>query len=123
VGVFALVAVLLAAIGVYGVVAYSVASRTREIGLRVALGAEPRRIVRQVVRGGLTLAAIGLVIGLAGALAVGRLITSLLYGMPPTDPLTLAGAMGLFVLVVLLASWVPARRAARVDPVIALRVE
>ena len=94
VGVFALVAVLLAAIGVYGVVAYSVASRTREIGVRVALGAEPRRIVRQVVRGGLALAAVGLALGLAGAVVVGRLITTLLYGMPPTDPLTLAGAVG-----------------------------
>jgi len=123
VAVFALVAILLAAIGVYGVVAYTVASRTKEIGVRVALGAAPRQVVRQVVRGGLTLAAVGLAIGLAGALAVGRLITTLLYGMPPTDPLTLAGAVGLFVLVVLLASWVPARRAARVDPVVALRTE
>ena len=113
VGAFALVAVLLAAIGVYGVVAYSVASRTREIGVRVALGAAPRRIVRQVVRGGMALAAVGLAIGLAGAVAVGRLITTLLYGMPPTDPLTLVGAVGLFVLVVLVACWVPrgARRA------------
>ena len=123
VGAFALVAVLLAAIGVYGVVAYSVASRTREIGVRVALGAAPRRIVRQVVRGGMALAAVGLAIGLAGAVAVGRLITTLLYGMPPTDPLTLVGAVGLFVLVVLVACWVPARRAARVDPVVALRTE
>ncbi len=123
VGVFALVAVLLAAIGVYGVVAYSVASRTREIGVRVALGATPDGIVRQVVRGGLGLAAVGLVVGLAGAVALGRLIASLLYGLPSTDSLALAGAAAVFALVTLVACWVPARRAARVDPIVALRVE
>ena len=79
--------------------------------------------MRQVVRSGLTLAVVGLLIGLAGAVALGHLTASLLYGMPPTDPLALAGAVALFALVVLAACWVPARRAARVDPLVALRTE
>ena len=123
VAVFALVAVALAAVGVYGVIAYTVASRTREIGVRIALGATPGGIVSEVVRRGMTLAAIGMAVGLAGALAVGRSLESLLYGMPPNDLLTLGGAAVSFALVALAASWVPARRAAKVDPIAALRTE
>jgi putative ABC transport system permease protein len=103
VGVFAVVAVLLAAVGVYGVIAYLVESRTREIGVRIALGATPGRIVGGVVRGGMSLAAVGLAVGLAGTLLVGRLLTSILYGTPPTDPLTLAAAVAGFALVALAA--------------------
>jgi predicted permease len=120
---FAVVAVLLAAVGVYGVIACSVAGRTREIGVRIALGATPRRLVSAIVAGGLSLAAIGIGLGLAGALAVGRLLSSLLYGLPATDPLALASATAVFALVALGACWLPARRASRVDPITALRVE
>ncbi len=123
VAVFALVAVALAAVGVFGVIAYTVASRTREIGVRIALGATPGGIVSEVVRRGMTLAAIGMALGLAGALAVGRFLESLLYGLPPSDLLTLGGAAVGFALVALVASWVPARRAAKVDPIAALRTE
>jgi len=123
VGVFAVVAMLLASVGVYGVIAYLVASRTREIGVRIALGATPGGIVSSVVRGGMSLAAVGLAIGLVGTLLVGRLLTSILYGTPPTDPLTLAAAVCGFALVAFIACWVPARRAAKVDPVTALRTE
>jgi len=123
VAVFALVAVLLAAVGVYGVMAFTVASRTREIGVRIALGATPGGIVSEVVRRGMTLAAIGMALGLAGALAVGRFLESLLYGLPPNDLLTLGGAAAGFALVALAASWLPARRAAKVDPIAALRTD
>jgi putative ABC transport system permease protein len=120
---FALVALLLAAVGVYGVIADSVASRTREFGIRVALGARPEQLVRNVVRGGMGLALIGIAAGCAGALAVGRLLTSLLSGLPAKDPLTLVIAVTVLVLVALVASWTPARRASRVDPVVALRAQ
>lgn len=120
---FAGVAVLLAAVGVYGVIAYGVASRTREFGLRVALGATRRQLVVSVVRRGMSLAAIGIVAGCAGALALGRLLTSLLYGLPARDPLTLAGAVAVLSVVAALACWLPARRASRVDPVAALRAQ
>ena len=120
---FALVAVLLALVGVYGVIAYSVASRTRELGVRVALGATPRRLMSSVMSAGARLVGIGIALGVAGALAVGRLISSLLYGLPPTDPPTLASAIALFALVAAAACWLPARRASRVDPIAALRAE
>ncbi len=120
---FALVAVLLAAVGVYGVIAYSVASRTREIGVRVALGATPQRLVMSVVRQGMGMTALGMMIGCAGALAVGRLTSALLYGLSATDPLTLAGSVALFALVAFAACWLPARRASRIDPISALRME
>ncbi len=123
VAAFAAVAMLLAAVGVYGVIAYAVASRTREIGVRIALGATPGRLLASVVSRGMKLAAIGIVGGLAGALGVGRLLSGLLYGLPANDPLTLAGAAALFALVALAACWVPARRASRLVPVAALRVE
>ena len=122
-GLFASAALALAAIGVYGVVAYSVAQRTREIGVRMALGAQPGRIVGGVLRHGLTLAALGIAIGLAGAYTLARFITAILYGTEPTDAVTY-GAVGLLLATcAALASLVPARRAAKVDPVAALRYD
>jgi len=123
VAVFALVAVALAAVGVFGVIAYTVANRTREIGVRMALGATPGGIVLDVVRRGMFLAAIGMALGLAGSLAIGRLLESLLYGLPSRDVPTLATTLAVFTVVALVACWVPARRAARVDPIAALRTE
>jgi len=120
-GAFALVAVVLAAIGVYGVMAYGVTERTREIGVRVALGASARDVVRLVVGGALGMTAIGVALGLMGGLATSRLLGSLLYGVGTTDAPTFVAAAGLILVVAGLASWIPARRAARVDPVTALR--
>jgi predicted permease len=120
---FALVALLLAAVGVYGVIASSVASRTREFGIRVALGATPEQLVRNVVRGAMVLAFFGVAAGCTGGLAGGRLLASLLYGLPVTDLPTLAAAAAVLVLVAIVASWTPARRASRVDPVVALRAQ
>ncbi|MGE5358502.1 MAG: ABC transporter permease [Bacteroidales bacterium] len=123
VAAFALVAVLLAAVGVYGVMAYSVASRTREMGVHVALGATPGRLVATVLGQGMRLAGAGLVVGSLGALATGRLLSALLYGLPARDPVTLAGSVVGFALVALAACWLPARAASRADPVVALRAE
>jgi putative ABC transport system permease protein len=123
IGALAFVAVALAAVGVFGVIAYSVASRTREIGVRMALGATPKQLVASVVRQGMTLAAVGIVFGLAGALAMGRFLTALLYGLEPTDGVTLAVTLVGFGLIAAAASYLPARRAARVDPLTALRQE
>lgn len=122
-GVFGIIALLLASIGVYGVISYSVSQRTQEIGVRVALGARARDVSRMVLREAAWLAGIGVVIGIAGAFAVTRVISSLLIGVSPTDPLSF-GAVALFLtLVALVASYVPARRATRVDPLVALRSE
>jgi len=120
---FALAALLLAAIGIYGLMAYAVAQRTREMGIRMALGARPRDVLALVIRQGMRLAAIGIVLGLAGSFAATRVLTSLLYGVTPTDPVTLTSVAILLALVALLACWLPARRATRVDPTVALRVE
>jgi putative ABC transport system permease protein len=122
-GGFSLASLLLAAIGIYGLLAYSVTQRTREIGVRVALGAEPRSIVRMVVASGARMVAIGAAIGLAAALALSGLIKSLLFGIGPRDPLTFIAAPAIFVIVALVAAYVPARRAARVSPMEALRAE
>ena len=122
-GVFALLAIALAAVGVFGVIAYSIASRTREIGVRVALGATPQRIVGDVVRRGMTLTGAGMIVGLAGSLALGRLLATLLYGLAPTDWVTLAITLLGFVAVAFGACYLPARRAAAVDPLTALRHE
>ncbi len=123
VGLFALTALLLAALGIYGVLSYMVNERTHEIGIRLALGAQRRSILRMVLRQGLGLAVAGAVVGLVCALIVSRLMAGLLYGVRPTDPLTFVGVAVLFILVALFACYVPARRAIRVDPMIALRYE
>jgi putative ABC transport system permease protein len=121
--VFAAAALLLASIGLYGVIAYTVARRTHEIGVRVALGARPADVLRLVVGGGMRLAAIGLALGLAGALALANLLGGILFGVQPRDPLTYATVAIALGLVALAASWLPARRALAVQPVAALRAE
>jgi putative ABC transport system permease protein len=122
-GGFSLASLLLAAIGVYGVLAYSVTQRTREIGVRIALGAEPLTITRMVVASGARMVVIGAAAGLAAALALSGLMKSLLFGIGPRDPLTFVAAPLIFVVVALVAAYVPARRAARVSPMEALRAE
>lgn len=121
VGAFAILALLLAMIGAYGVTAYLVAQRTKEIGVRMALGAEPSRVTRLVVLNGLKVAALGVAGGVVAAFFAARLATSLLHGVSPHDPITLVAAPLTMLVVVALANYIPARRAARVDPLMALR--
>jgi predicted permease len=123
VGLFALTALLLAGMGIYGVISYLVSERTHEIGIRVALGAQKRNILRMVLRQGLGLAITGTAVGLVCALIVSYLMAGLLYGVRPTDPLTFVGVALLLVGVALFACYIPARRAVRVDPLVALRYE
>ena len=123
VGLFALTALLLAGLGIYGVISYIVSARTHEIGIRLALGAQRRNILREVLQQGLQLAAAGATLGFAGALMVSHLMTGLLYGVRPTDPLTFAGVTALFISVALFACYIPARRATQIDPIAALRHE
>jgi predicted permease len=123
VGSFAGLAALLAAIGIYGVISYLVTQRTREIGIRMSLGAGRGRVLGEVLLEGMRLALLGLAVGIAGAFAVGRILASLLHEVKPGDPLIFAATAGLLAAVALLACSLPARRAARLDPMIALRYE
>jgi putative ABC transport system permease protein len=121
--VFGGIALALATIGIYGVLHYSVMRRTREIGIRMALGAGDKAVVAMVLRQGLMLAAAGLILGIAGSLWLTRVLSSLLFGITPTDPLTFCLVPSTLLFVALLACYFPARRAATVDPMIALRSE
>ena len=122
-GIFAALALTLAAVGVHGVLSYGILQRTREIGIRMALGARPGSVLRSIVGQGVLLAAVGVAVGLAGALALTRVLTTLLFGVTPTDWPTLALVVLVLVGSAVLASYLPARRAMRVDPSVALRVE
>ena len=122
-GVFAGVALLITVIGLYGLLAYSVTERTREMGIRMALGARPFDVWKLVTSHGLMLTILGVAIGIAGAFGLTRLMSTLLFGVTPMDPLTFFGGAGLLILVALLACYVPARRAMRVNPLEALRYE
>lgn len=122
-GAFAALALVLAAVGIYGLIAYAVVQRTREIGLRLAIGASPASVLGLVVGDGTRLAAAGVVIGLAGAFALTRLMRSVLFDVAPFDPIAITGAAAVLFIVAALASWLPARRAARIDPLTAMRGE
>ncbi len=122
-GIFALVALFVAAAGLYGVISYLVAQRTREVGIRIAVGARPADVMRLVVGQGAALAAAGVACGILAALALTRFLAGMVYGIGTTDPVTFAGVAGVLLGVAVLASWVPARRAVRVDPMVALREE
>jgi ABC-type antimicrobial peptide transport system permease subunit len=123
VGAFAVAALVLAALGLYGLMSYWVEQRTREIGIRVTLGATSRNVVRLVLRTGLTWVSLGMVIGIGGALAFGRALSSLLFGITATDPVTLAAVIAVLVPVAAAASIIPALRATKVDPAVAIRHE
>jgi putative ABC transport system permease protein len=122
-GIFAAVAGVLAAVGIYGVLAYAVVQRTQEIGVRMALGAERRQVLALILRRGLVVSLIGITVGLAGAFAGARYMQSMLFGVEPRDPSTFAAVAAAFAIVALVASYLPARRATKVDPMVALRVD
>jgi putative ABC transport system permease protein len=122
-GFFSLLALTLASVGIYGVISYAVSQRTPELGIRLALGASTRGILWLVIKEGMKPVALGLVVGLMGAAALTQAARSLLFGISATDPLTFTANALLFICVGLLACWLPARRAAKVDPMVALRCE
>ena len=122
-GLFAAIALLIAAVGIYGVMSYTVSQRTNELGVRLALGAQPLGVLGLVLRQGMGIVGLGLLLGAAGALALGRVVESLLFQTSVRDPLVFAGIAAAFALIALLACWLPARRAAKVDPMVALRSE
>jgi len=122
-GLFGIMGLVLGALGIYGVLAYLVNQRTREIGVRLALGAKPSDVLWMVVGRGLWLAGFGVAIGLVAAVALTRLMQGVLYGVTPTDPLTFVGVAAALLAIAGFASWLPARRATRVDPLVALRAE
>jgi ABC-type antimicrobial peptide transport system permease subunit len=121
--IFAIAGLVLTLIGIYGVIAYSVRQRTREMGIRIALGAQSGSLLRLVLRQAVILAVTGAVCGVIGSLLLMRLLASQLFAIKPGDPVTLIGAALLMMIVALAASWIPARRATKVDPIIALRYE
>jgi len=122
-GLFSIVAVTLAMIGVYGITSYSVSRLTREIGIRIALGATPREVLTLALRRGITVAFIGILLGLAGAAEVTKYMQGMLFGLTPLDPLTFAAVPAVFALTALAAALLPACRATKVDPLVALRYE
>jgi ABC-type antimicrobial peptide transport system permease subunit len=122
-GFFGLLALVLACVGLYGLLAYEVSRRTREIGIRMALGAHPGSVLKLVLRQGIVLAIVGAVVGIAIALGVTRYLASMLYDVRANDPATMIGVAVLLTVVALAACWIPARRAMRVDPMVALRYE
>ena len=123
IGALGAAALLLAAIGLYGVISYSVSQRTNEIGIRVALGGRQSDILKLVIGEGMILTAVGAIVGLIGAFALTQLMSGILFGVRASDPLTYAGITGLLAVIALLATFIPARRAARIDPMTALRYE
>jgi macrolide transport system ATP-binding/permease protein len=120
---FAFLALTISSVGLYGVVSYSVAQRTNEIGIRMALGARRAVVIRMILRDVLTTVLVGLAVGVPGALLASKLVSSFLYGIKPNDPLTLAAAVGILLSGALLAGYAPARRASRIEPMAALRHE
>src|SRR5262249_48492350 len=121
--IFGAAALFLAAVGVYGVLAFSVSQRRQEMGVRIALGAQQRDVLRLVVGQGLSLAAVGVCAGLVGAFGITRVIASLLYNVTPTDPISFGGVSVFLAAIAAVASYIPARRAMKVDPIVALRMD